>query len=102
MCPSSKNPNPRPSNLKEEDEEEPKKQALLQELSLKLAGGDPSARIEAARDIRKLARASAKARSAFAVSAVVDPLVAMLSSADCQAKESALLALLNLAVRNER
>uniref|UniRef100_A0A1D1XR58 U-box domain-containing protein 3 n=1 Tax=Anthurium amnicola TaxID=1678845 RepID=A0A1D1XR58_9ARAE len=79
-----------------------KRQALLRDLSRQLAHGDRASRIQAARDIRKLARASVKARSAFAVDAVVGPLVAMLPSPEREERESALLALLNLAVRNER
>ncbi|CAA6661527.1 unnamed protein product [Spirodela intermedia] len=67
------------------------RQALLRDLSRQLAYGDLAARVQAARDIRRLARASVKARSVFAVDAVVGPL-----------REAALLALLNLAVRNER
>ncbi|XP_038983871.1 U-box domain-containing protein 14 [Phoenix dactylifera] len=94
------NSNPNPSG--EEQAREGKKQAQVQELARRLADGDVAARVQAARDIRKLARASAKARSAFAVPAVVQPLVSMLPSPDPEARESALLALLNLAVRNER
>ncbi|MQL80912.1 hypothetical protein Taro_013372 [Colocasia esculenta] len=79
-----------------------KRQALLRELSRQLAHGDRAARVQAARDIRRLARASVKARSAFAVDAVVGPLVVMLPSPEREEREAALLALLNLAVRNER
>lgn len=79
-----------------------KRQALLRELSRQLAHGDRAARVHAAKDIRRLARASVRARSAFAVDAVVAPLVAMLPSPEREEREAALLALLNLAVRNER
>ncbi|CAA7397895.1 unnamed protein product [Spirodela intermedia] len=78
------------------------RQALLRDLSRQLAYGDLAARVQAARDIRRLARASVKARSVFAVDAVVGPLVAMLPSREREEREAALLALLNLAVRNER
>ncbi|KAG1364303.1 U-box domain-containing protein 14 [Cocos nucifera] len=96
----SSNSNPNPSG--EEQARDGKKQAQVQELARRLADGDAAARVQAARDIRKLARASAKARSAFAVPAVVQPLVSMLPSPDPESREAALLALLNLAVRNER
>ncbi|XP_078439194.1 U-box domain-containing protein 45-like [Wolffia australiana] len=79
-----------------------KRQALLRDLSRQLAYGDLPARVQAAREIRKMARASVKARSAFAVDAVVGPLVGMLPSPEREEREAALLALLNLAVRNER
>ena len=79
-----------------------KREALLRDLSRQLSYGDLPARVQAARDIRKLARSSVKARSVFAVDSVVGPLVAMLSSCERDEGESALLALLNLAVRNER
>ncbi|KAG1326715.1 U-box domain-containing protein 14 [Cocos nucifera] len=98
----SSSPNPNASPSEEEQSRDVKKQAQVQELARRLADGDAAARVQAARDIRKLARASAKARSAFAVAAVVQPLVSMLPSPDPEARESALLALLNLAVRNER
>ncbi|XP_010929032.1 U-box domain-containing protein 45 [Elaeis guineensis] len=96
----SSNSNPNPSG--EEQARIGKKQAQVQELARRLADGDAAARVQAARDIRKLARASAKARSAFAVPAVVQPLVSMLPAPDPESREAALLALLNLAVRNER
>lgn len=98
------NPNPSPSPRQEEEQEarDRRKQALVQELAWKLSHGDAAAQVQAARDIRRLARASAKIRSMFAVADVVHPLVSMLPSPDPEARESALLALLNLAVRNER
>lgn len=97
---SNSNPNPNPGG--EEQTRDVKKHAQVQDLARRLAEGDAAVRVQAARDIRKLARASAKARSAFAVAAVVQPLVSMLPSPEPEARESALLALLNLAVRNER
>ncbi|KAG6509640.1 U-box domain-containing protein 4-like [Zingiber officinale] len=77
------------------------KQALVQDLARRLSAADLSARVQAAREVRKFARASAKSRSSFAVASVVQPLIAMLPSPDHDAQEAALLALLNLAVRNE-
>ncbi|WOK92651.1 hypothetical protein Cni_G01342 [Canna indica] len=99
---SSPSPNSDPDPGGEEKFRDLKKQALVQDLARRLSTGDPDARVLAAREVRKLARASAKARSAFAVVAIVQPLVAMLPSPDHDAREAALLALLNLAVRNER
>ncbi|KAF8414287.1 hypothetical protein HHK36_002289 [Tetracentron sinense] len=79
-----------------------KKQTLIHELAQKLINGDLDFKIQAARDIRKLAKTSVKSRSNFAAAGVIQPLVSMLLSSNLQAREAALLALLNLAVRNER
>lgn len=68
-----------------------------------LKSGDLELQIEAAKDIRKLVRkskSSTKTRSRLAAAGVISPLVSMLHL-PC-AREPALLALLNLAVRNER
>ncbi|MBA0758113.1 hypothetical protein Gotri_021137 [Gossypium trilobum] len=79
------------------------KQILILELSEKLITGDLQAKIEAARDIRKVVRkSSVKTRSKFASAGVIQPLVFMLLSPNLDAREASLLALLNLAVRNER
>ncbi|CAL9152551.1 unnamed protein product [Musa hybrid cultivar] len=94
----SRNPNP---GGEERWRGDLKKQALVQDLARRLSGGDMSMRVQAAREVRKLARASAKSRSAFAVAPVVQPLIAMLPSPDHDAREAALLAILNIAVRNE-
>lgn len=94
----SRNPNP---GGEERWRGDLKKQALVQDLARRLSGGDMSTRVQAAREVRKLARASAKSRSAFAVAPVVQPLIAMLPSPDHDAREAALLAILNIAVRNE-
>ncbi|OIW02504.1 hypothetical protein TanjilG_12818 [Lupinus angustifolius] len=75
------------------------------QLSEKLINANLSTKIEAAREIRKLIRkspSSAKTRSKFGASGVIQPLVFMLSSSNLDARQSSLLALLNLAVRNER
>ncbi|GLT94233.1 hypothetical protein SLE2022_119850 [Rubroshorea leprosula] len=80
-----------------------KKQTVILELSEKLINGDLQAKIEAARDIRKVVRKSSiKTRSKFAAAGVIQPLVFMLLSPNHDAREASLLALLNLAVRNER
>ncbi|KAK8694235.1 hypothetical protein V6N13_071790 [Hibiscus sabdariffa] len=79
------------------------KHALIHELSQKLITGDLQAKIEAARDIRKHVRkSSVKTRSKFGAAGLIHPLVSMLSSPNLDACEASLLALLNLAVRNER
>ncbi|CAL0317799.1 unnamed protein product [Lupinus luteus] len=75
------------------------------QLSEKLINANLSTKIEAAREIRKLVRkssSSAKIRCKFGASGVIQPLVFMLSSSNLDARQSSLLALLNLAVRNER
>ncbi|GFZ07573.1 hypothetical protein Acr_19g0005100 [Actinidia rufa] len=80
-----------------------KKQTLIEEVAEKLINGDLDAKIQAARDIRKLVRkSSVKTRSKFAAAGVIEPLVSMLISTNLHAREASLLALLNLAVRNER
>ncbi|KAG9448527.1 hypothetical protein H6P81_008492 [Aristolochia fimbriata] len=79
-----------------------RKQSLVSDLALRLVNGDLESRIQAARDIRKLAKASAGTRSVFAAAGVIQPLVSMLGPSEPGARESALLALLNLAARNER
>lgn len=87
----------------EEEAWNQRKQALIEELSDKLINGDLGTKIEAARDIRKVVKKSSlKTRSEFAAAGVVQPLVLMLVSPNLDAIESSLLALLNLAVRNER
>ncbi|KAE8676308.1 hyphally regulated cell wall protein 3-like isoform X1 [Hibiscus syriacus] len=74
------------------------KQALIHELSHKLITGDLQAKIEAARDIRKLVRkSSVKTRSKFGAAVVIQPLVSMLSFPNLDAREASLLALRNLA-----
>ncbi|KAJ8899487.1 hypothetical protein K2173_018461 [Erythroxylum novogranatense] len=79
------------------------KHTQIMELSGNLLNGDLNSQIEAARGIRKLVRkSSAKTRSRFAAAGVIPPLVLMLPSPNFHAREASLLALLNLAVRNER
>lgn len=66
------------------------------------AHGDVDVRIRAAKEIRRLTKTSAKTRAYLAAAGVIVPLVSMLKSANSEAKEAAVLALLNLAVGNER
>lgn len=88
---------------KDEETWNQKKQTLIDEVAERLINGDLDAKIQAARDIRKLVRkSSVKTRSKFAAAGVIQPLVSMLLSPNLDAREASLLALLNLAVRNER
>lgn len=82
-----------------------KKQTLIEQVAHRLINGeDLKTKIQAAREIRKLVRnsSSVKARSKFAAAGVIQPLVFMLGSDNPDARETSLLALLNLAARNER
>lgn len=74
----------------------------MQEVLLSLLYGMGDSRIHAAHQIRRLTKSSAKCRAYFAAAGVIIPLVSMLKSSSMDVKEAALLALLNLAVRNER
>ncbi|CAJ2652391.1 U-box domain-containing protein 10 [Trifolium pratense] len=74
----------------------------MQLLSEKLTNGNLNSKIEAAREIRRMVRKSSKTRSKLADTGVIQPLIFMLSSSNFDARHSSLLALLNLAVRNER
>ncbi|KAF6145120.1 hypothetical protein GIB67_013471 [Kingdonia uniflora] len=92
-----------------EEEEESwseRKQKQIQELAEKLiyasVSDDLDSQIQAARDIRKLAKTSVRTRSCFALAGVIKPLISMLNSCNIDAREASLLAILNLAVRNER
>ncbi|KAM0070956.1 putative armadillo-like helical protein [Helianthus debilis subsp. tardiflorus] len=82
-----------------------KKQTLIDEISDKLINGDVATKIQAAREIRSMIRnrnSSGKIRVKFAAAGVIQPLVLMLCSQQLEAREVSLLALLNLASRNER
>ncbi|KAK9077419.1 hypothetical protein SSX86_005756 [Deinandra increscens subsp. villosa] len=82
-----------------------KKQTLTDEISHRLINGDLATKIQAAREIRSMIRnrnSSAKIRVKFAAAGVIQPLVLMLCSQHHDAREVSLLALLNLASRNER
>jgi len=76
--------------------ERPSEAAALRALVDRVRAGE----VDAAREVRRLTRASARHRRKLA--AAVEPLVAMLRAAAPGAGEAALLALLNLAVRDER
>ncbi|KAH0650750.1 hypothetical protein KY289_030988 [Solanum tuberosum] len=103
-------------NLEEEEEEEEEQMQtknrkcknVIEEIAEKLKSAvEEVEKIEAAKEIRKLVRKSSfsgKTRSRFAAAGVIPPLVDMLQpcSYSLLAREAALLALLNLASRNER
>ncbi|KAL8474075.1 hypothetical protein ACS0TY_030791 [Phlomoides rotata] len=85
------------------------RKVMVEEASTRLKNGDLRAKIEAARDVRRLVRKSPSSnsksavRSRFAAAGAIEPLVSMLhSSFPLAAREAALLALLNLAARNQR
>ncbi|KAK1389171.1 U-box domain-containing protein 3 [Heracleum sosnowskyi] len=81
-----------------------KKQIVIQQVADKVINGDDIfVKIQGARDIRRLVRNSSavRARSNFAAAGVIPALVPMLSSLHFEAKEASLVALLNLAARNE-
>ncbi|KAJ6880590.1 U-box domain-containing protein 15 [Populus alba x Populus x berolinensis] len=91
------------SSNQEEEAWNLRKQTQIVELSERLMNGDLKTQIEAARDIRKLVRkSSAKTRTKLAAAGVIQPLIFMLLSPNFDARHASLLALLNLAVRNER
>ncbi|CAH1450113.1 unnamed protein product [Lactuca virosa] len=82
-----------------------KKQTLIDEISGKIINGDLLTKIHAAREIRSMIRnrnSSDKIRTKLAAAGVIQPLVLMLYSRNHDAREVSLLALLNLASRNER
>lgn len=91
----------------EEEEERwnQKKQTLIDEISDKIINGDLLTKIQAAREIRSMIRnrnSSVKLRVKFAAAGVIQPLVLLLCSGNHDAREASLLALLNLASRNDR
>ncbi|KAL3646156.1 hypothetical protein CASFOL_011336 [Castilleja foliolosa] len=85
------------------------REMMVEEVARVLNHGDLRAKIEAARDVRRLVRKSSSTNSKsavrcrFAAAGVIEPLVSMLhNSLPLAAREAALLALLNLAARNQR
>ncbi|KVI10622.1 U-box domain-containing protein 15-like [Cynara cardunculus var. scolymus] len=82
-----------------------KKQTLIDEISAKIIHGDLLTKIHAAREIRSMIRnrnSSVNIRAKFAAAGVIQPLILMLYSRNYDARQVSLLALLNLASRNER
>lgn len=92
--------------MKEENEGgNQKKQTIIDEISDRLINGELPTKIQAAMEIRSLIRnrnSPGKIRAKFAGVGVIQPLVLMLCSQHHDAREASLLALLNLASRNER
>ncbi|KAJ0985721.1 hypothetical protein J5N97_004077 [Dioscorea zingiberensis] len=74
--------------------------AALQAIMEGISSGDENLRIEAAREIRRLTKTSTKHRRQL--SGAIEPLVSMLRDGGRECGEAAILALLNLAVKDER
>uniref|UniRef100_A0A0D6QSP8 U-box domain-containing protein n=1 Tax=Araucaria cunninghamii TaxID=56994 RepID=A0A0D6QSP8_ARACU len=74
----------------------------VEEIARSVVHGEEDVKIRAAKEIRMMTKKSAKSRAHLAAAGVIGPLVEMLRSDNMEAKESAVLALLNLAVKNER
>ncbi|CAL5369270.1 unnamed protein product [Camellia sinensis] len=80
-------------------EETPRTISAVDQTLLLIHSDDPSSQIHAAQEIRRLTKTSHRFRRHF--SSAVPPLVLMLRSSSPSATEAALLALLNLAVKDE-
>ncbi|XP_068637763.1 U-box domain-containing protein 4-like [Aristolochia californica] len=74
--------------------------AIVQQTVQLILSDDRSLKVEGAREIRRLTKTSSKHRRLF--SDAIEPLVSILRSENFDCNESALLALLNLAVKDER
>lgn len=82
---------------------------MVEEVAKRVRNGDLAVRIEAARDVRRMVRKSSSAssksslRCRLAAAGVIEPLVSMLHGCfPLPAREAALLAILNVAARNQR
>ncbi|XP_020210411.1 U-box domain-containing protein 4 [Cajanus cajan] len=80
--------------------EEPRTPLAVRRALQLLSSGDPDLRLQAARDIRRLTKTSHRCRRQLAEA--VGPLVSMLRVDSPESHEPALLALLNLAVKDEK
>ncbi|KAI7744094.1 hypothetical protein M8C21_030344 [Ambrosia artemisiifolia] len=92
-------------DVAEERWNQKKPTVVVDEVSDRLINGDLLIKIQAAREIRSIIRnhrSSGKVRVKFAGAGVIQPLVLMLCSKHDDACEASLLALLNLASRNDR
>lgn len=74
----------------------------VEEIVWAVLHGEEDVKVRAAKEIRNMTKTSARSRAKLAAGGVIVPLVKMLSSPNMEAKEAALLALLNLAVKNEK
>ncbi|MED6207286.1 hypothetical protein PIB30_034386 [Stylosanthes scabra] len=82
------------------DADEPRTPLAVRRALQLLYSGDPELRVQAARDIRRLTKTSHRCRRQL--SEAVGPLVSMLRVDSPESHEPALLALLNLAVKDEK
>jgi len=80
--------------------EEPRTPLAVRRALQLLNSGQPDLRLQAARDIRRLTKTSQRCRRQL--SEAVGPLVSMLRVDSPESHEPALLALLNLAVKDEK
>ncbi|XP_027336386.1 U-box domain-containing protein 4 [Abrus precatorius] len=80
--------------------EEPRTPLAVRRALQLLNSGEPELRLQAARDIRRLTKTSQRCRRQLAEA--VGPLVSMLRVDSAESHEHALLALLNLAVKDEK
>ncbi|KAK7305719.1 hypothetical protein VNO77_43629 [Canavalia gladiata] len=80
--------------------EEPRSPLAVRRALQLLNSGEPELRLQAARDIRRLTKTSQRCRRQLAEA--VGPLVSMLRVDSPESHEPALLALLNLAVKDEK
>ncbi|XP_077243998.1 uncharacterized protein LOC143884364 [Tasmannia lanceolata] len=74
--------------------------AIVQKALQLIVSGEPDSKIQAASEIRRLTKTSSKHRRQF--SGAIEPLISMLRSESVEFNETAILALLNLAVKDER
>uniref|UniRef100_A0A5B7B798 Putative U-box domain-containing protein 4 isoform X2 n=1 Tax=Davidia involucrata TaxID=16924 RepID=A0A5B7B798_DAVIN len=81
------------------DADTPRTPSTVHQTLQLIQSDDPNSKIQAAREIRRLAKTSQRCRRHF--STAVKPLVDMLRSDSVESNEAALLALLNLAVKDE-
>ncbi|XP_010260385.1 PREDICTED: U-box domain-containing protein 4-like isoform X2 [Nelumbo nucifera] len=77
-----------------------RKSAIVKQTIELIQSEDTESKIQAAREIRRLTKTSQKHRRQF--SGAIEPLLSMLKSDSLECKEASLLALLNLAVKDER
>lgn len=82
------------------DTEEPRTPLAVRRALHLINSGEPHLCLQAARDIRRLTKTSQRCRRQL--SQAVGPLVSMLRVDSPESHESALLALLNLAVKDEK
>lgn len=78
-------------------------ESSLEEVVKRLqSGGDGGEALRGAKEVRELAKENSDARTNFALFGAIPPLVALLDSGDLDAQISALYALLNLGIGNDK